>query len=336
MAKKMPIPMELKWNFAIGGWTDLAHRGPLYELREKYGAAAALEIFERVCKEGDRVKRLIYTILTIFNLMDNDAETIGDVLDIWDEIYGYESSILERSPIINRRKVIKCPFKTEHKDISEWNLSFTKIITQTINPKLTFERSKAMCEGDPSCEYVWKLEENIQLKGDEEPIAKTLETPCVAPKRGLPWELKYNFAMKGFSDFNRGFMYAIREKYGAEAVLELYERVSKMGDRAKNLTNTLLKIFNIEGNDAETIGEWWDIWGEILGYESVIVERSPTINRRKVIKCPLKMEYKDIAEWALPFHRIITKTINPKLTVERPKAMCEGDPYCEYVWKLEE
>jgi len=159
VAEKMPIPMEAKYQFSIGGWADTAHRGWLYALREKYGAAAALENFERVCNEGDRVKMLTTTILTIFNPKGNDAETIGEVLDIWDELIGYESSILERSPTINRRKVIKCPFKTGYKDISEWNLPFINILTKTINPKATVERPKGLCAGDPNCEFIFTIEE---------------------------------------------------------------------------------------------------------------------------------------------------------------------------------
>jgi hypothetical protein len=336
VAEKMPIPMEAKYQFSIGGWADTAHRGPLYALREKYGAAAALEIFERVCNEGDRVKMLTNTILTIFNPKGNDAETIGEVLDIWDELTGYESIILERSPTINRRKVIKCPFKTGYKDISEWNLPFINILTKTINPKATVERPKAMCAGDSSCEYVWKLEESTLLEGAVEPTAKKLDTPCAAPKRGLPWELKYNFAMRSFEAFFKGMLYAIREKYGATATLELVERVCVEGDRAKNNANLILEVFKIDGNDCETIDKWWDIWGEIFGYEGTTPELSKTLLRYNTTKCPWKTVYKDISDWSLIWTNFIIKTINPKATVERPKAMCAGDPYCDYIYRVEE
>jgi hypothetical protein len=167
-------------------------------------------------------------------------------------------------------------------------------------------------------------------------MAKKLQTPCAAPKRGIPWELKYDFAMKGYASASRGFMYAIREKYGAAALLEIYEMVSKMGDRAKNFTNTIRTIFNLEGNDAETIGQFFDIFIELTGMDAIILERSKTINRVKFTKCPWKTDHKDISDWALIWRNRITKTINPKATLERPKGMCAGDPYCEYVWRIKE
>ena len=335
MAKKMPIPMELRYSFALGAWTSM-HKGFLYALREKYGAAAALEIFERAYEMGDRVKNLTNTLLTIFNLQDNDAVTIGEVLDIWDEFTGIDSTILERSKTINRRKVAKCPFKTEPTDLSDWNLPFINILTKTINPKVTFERPKGMCAGDPYCEYVWKLEESTQFTGEVESIAKKLETPCAAPKREIPWELKYNIAMKSMSEFFRGWLYAIRETYGAETTLEICERTFKMGDTLKNFTKTLQQIFKIEGNDIDTIMNWWDIWYDICGYEHTWPERSKTSAIQKVTKCPYKVEYKDIGDFGLIFANIVNKTINPKATIEHLKGMCAGDPYCEYVFTIEE
>lgn len=104
----------------------------------------------------------------------------------------------------------------------------------------------------------------------------------------------------------------------------------------KNITNTIRTIFKIEGNDMEAILKWFEIWWEFWGHEATILEFSKTIWRSKFTKCPWKTEYKDISDWALPFCNIVHKTINPKATVERPKAMCAGDPYCEYVTKIEE
>ena len=166
-------------------------------------------------------------------------------------------------------------------------------------------------------------------------MTKKLETPCAAPKRGLPCEFKYDFAMSGYAFTMKAWLHVVREEYGAAAALKLYEKISKKGDRIKKLTNTLLTIFNLEGNDAATIGEWFDIFCECAGIDATILERSQTINRVKVTKCPWKTELKDVP-FGVIFMDIGAKTINPKLTVERPKAMCEGDPYCEYVWKLEE
>ncbi len=167
-------------------------------------------------------------------------------------------------------------------------------------------------------------------------MAKKLQTPCAAPKRGIPWELKYDFAMKGYTNLGKGYLYAIREKYGAAAALEMYEMVNKMGDRAKNFTNTIRTIFNLEGNDAETIGQFFDIWAELTDQEVIILERSKIVNRIKYIKCPYKTEPKDISDWCKIFGNIVNKTINPTAILERPKGMCAGDSYCEFVWRIED
>ena len=329
------LPYEFKYDYAMSGGAGNL-KSFLYTIRETYGATAVLEIFDMVCTMDDRIKNLTNAIQTIFNLDGNDCEIIGEVLDLWDEFIGTESTILERSKTVSRRKVTKCPWKTEPIDIKDWVLPFFDIIGKTINSKASLERPKAMCAGDPYCEYTWKLEESTQLTGEEVPMAKKLETPCEAPKSGLSWAIKYDFVMRTYADFLRGFLYAIREKYGAEEVPKIKDRVDKLDDRVKRFTNTILKIFKIEGNDCETIGQWFDIWGELCGQEGTIIERSKTVERRTWAKCPWKTEPIDIKEWCVTLPNHVGKTINPKAILERPKGMCAGDSYCEYVWKLEE
>jgi len=158
----------------------------------------------------------------------------------------------------------------------------------------------------------------------------------MAKKVVIPLELKLDFFKSAYMNTFRRFLYAIREEYGAAKALEMYEKTTKMDDSTKNLANTLLTIFKIEGNDAETIGKWHEIFHELVGFESTVLERSKTINRYKVTKCPLKPAYRDLSGWCLIGANIVEKTINSKATLERPKALCEGDPYCEFITKIEE
>ena len=103
------------------------------------------------------------------------------------------------------------------------------------------------------------------------------------------------------------------------------------------MTTTLKEVFKIEGNDMEAIIKWFEIWRELMGVESTIFEQSEkSFRSRNPTGCAWQTDPKDISEWQLNFTNIILKTLNPKVTVERPKAMCEGDPYCEYVYTLEE
>jgi hypothetical protein len=155
-------------------------------------------------------------------------------------------------------------------------------------------------------------------------------------KISIPWLLKHEFILRAYTSIIKGFLYAIREKYGADAALELYERVCTMDDRIRNMTNSLLDVFQLKGNDAATIAKWFSIWFELTGFEYTTLELSNTTSRSKITKCPFKTEIEDISDWDIIFGYIVTKTINPKATFERPKAMCAGDPYCEFFWKIEE
>ena len=120
----------------------------------------------------------------------------------------------------------------------------------------------------------------------------------MATKRMIPWELKYDFAIRGYTSGYRGFLYAIREEYGPAAALKIYEKVCKMDDRIKNLINRILTIFKIDGNDAEAIAECWDIWCELASFKHTWIERSKTIARTKVTECLFKTQPKDISNWA--------------------------------------
>ena len=249
------------------------------------------------------------------------------MLDYWDELTGTKATILERSPTVYRRKVTQCPFKTGYDDISDWSVTFFNLMGNTINPKATLERSKGICAGDPYCEYVWKLEESTKLKGPVEPIAKIVE---------IPWKLKHDFALRGWGTNHRGHLYALREIYGAKEALEMYERFCQMGDRAKNLTNRIREIFKIKGNDVETWAQWWNIYFELVGIDYTILEQSKTLWRAKITKCPWKTEHKDISKWDLILPTMIATCINPKGIADWAKSRCAGDPYCEYVFKIEE
>lgn len=158
----------------------------------------------------------------------------------------------------------------------------------------------------------------------------------MARKISIPAEFICDLAIKGWSTTLKGFMYIVREKFDATTALELIESYFKRDDRVKNLTKFIKDVFRIEGNDAETMAQWWGVWWEITGMEGTWLERSKTMSRAKITKCPWKTGYNDISNWCLIYVDIIVKTINPKIAYERPKGMCAGDSYCEYVYKLEE
>jgi hypothetical protein len=159
----------------------------------------------------------------------------------------------------------------------------------------------------------------------------------MSKKMAIPWELKYKFAHGGWTSLFKGVMYEYRERFGAEAALDFFVKAAwKRADRVKNMSNILKEVFKVEGNDAEAIAKWREIYWEIIGTDYTWLERSKTLCRVKITKCAWQTELKDISDWAVIYNSIIVKNINPKATVERPKAMCAGDPHCEYIYRIEE
>ena len=156
-------------------------------------------------------------------------------------------------------------------------------------------------------------------------------------KVGIPWELKYNFAMEMYANCRKEFFYVIRDEFDADTALRLYEKICIKDDKIKYFTKKFLTLFKIEGYDAETIAQFLDAWWELTGAETTWIERSKTIARVMVTKCPFKTKYKDLSDWDLNiFISIVAKTINPNFSVEQCKNMCAGDSYCEFVFKIEE
>jgi hypothetical protein len=153
----------------------------------------------------------------------------------------------------------------------------------------------------------------------------------------IPWELKYKYVRGQMTTLFKGFLYAIREEYGATVALKVAKNMWEFNDRIRNMVSTLLNVFEIEGNDCETIGGFWDVYFEIQGTEGIILERSKTSGRTKITDCPWSTpDPKDISSWCVVFNNIIHKSINPKASTKRLKGMCNGDTYCEFVVRIEE
>ena len=104
-------------------------------------------------------------------------------------------------------------------------------------------------------------------------------------KMVIPWELKADFRLRAYTSMLKAYLYVTREEFGAATALKLYEKICKIDDREKRVTHSLVDIYKIEGNDAETIADWFDIWGELQGREGHVVEQSKTICRSNPSNC---------------------------------------------------
>jgi hypothetical protein len=168
-------------------------------------------------------------------------------------------------------------------------------------------------------------------------MSKNTETPFPASKRGLPWELKCKFARGQLTTLFKGIMNEIREKFGAAAALEIAEKVWKREERVKKMVHTLKDVFKIEGNDLEANLLWWNLYYELTGMEAAYLEVNKSSTKTKITNCPWStQDPKDISGWCIIYANIINKAFNSKFTNERLKGMCAGDPYCEFILKIEE
>lgn len=159
MSKKIAIPWELKYKFMKGMLTTV-FKGFMYEIREECGAATTLKIYENIQNRDDRIKKTTKTIKDVFKIEGNDIEAIQKWWDIWNELLGNEFTTIELSKtFLKTRLPMGCAWKTEPKDIKDWFLILSNIITNALNPKAKIERIKGMCDGDSHCEYVTTIEE---------------------------------------------------------------------------------------------------------------------------------------------------------------------------------
>ena len=158
-APKIGLPWELKCKFARGQVTTL-FKGFMHVIREKFGAAIALEIAEGVWKYKDRMKNMINTIKDVFKIEGNDIEAIINWWNIWFEHTGIEATWLEVTDKSARWKINVCPWNSpDPEDLSGWCEIFCNTIEKIINPKVIHERPVGMCSGDPYCEHITRIEE---------------------------------------------------------------------------------------------------------------------------------------------------------------------------------
>ena len=159
MSKKIGIPWELKYKYVRGMMTTL-FKGVMYVIREKFGAATALEIAERFWKYDDRIKNMTITLKDVFKIEGNNIEAIQKWWETYWEITGMEGTWLEVTKTYYKLRITKCPWSIpDPKDISGWSKILVGIINKAINQKATTERPKGMCAGDPHCEYIVRIEE---------------------------------------------------------------------------------------------------------------------------------------------------------------------------------
>jgi hypothetical protein len=98
----------------------------------------------------------------------------------------------------------------------------------------------------------------------------------------------------------------------------------------------MVPMKHLEGNDIDALKSVWEIYLELTGIVSTTIEQSKTLWKHKVTICPWVTEPNDLSDWCLNYCILMNKSINPKATFERIKAMCTEDSQCEFVIKIED
>lgn len=115
---------------------------------------------------------------------------------------------------------------------------------------------------------------------------------------------------------------------------------------AKILAKRVKKIFDIEGEDTQTVVDTIGLRWTMENWEFEVPEYSPKRSVIRVLRCPflggLKRSNREIFapkicdQVCKNVYRSWGKAINPKIKLEKPKKMGEGDKYCEFVYTLED
>lgn len=114
---------------------------------------------------------------------------------------------------------------------------------------------------------------------------------------------------------------------------------------AKILAKRVKKMFNIEGDDTQTVADTITLRWTIEKWKFEIIEYTPKRSILRVLSCPWlealrRSERENFAPKICdPVCEIVyhswSESINPKIKVQKPKKMGEKDEYCDFIFTLE-
>jgi predicted hydrocarbon binding protein len=134
------------------------------------------------------------------------------------------------------------------------------------------------------------------------------------------------------------------ELYDFDTALNLDDEVWRRF--AKILAKRVKRMFNIEGDDTRTVADTIILRWTIEKWKFEVIEYSPKRSVLRVLTCPwlegLKRSHREkfAPKICDPVCETVyhswSEAINPKIKVEKPKKMGEGDEYCDFIFMLED
>jgi len=115
---------------------------------------------------------------------------------------------------------------------------------------------------------------------------------------------------------------------------------------AKILAKRVKRMFDVEGDDPRTVADTIILRWTIEKWKFEVVEYGPKRSVLRVLTCPwlegLKRSDREKLAPKIcdPVCEIVyhswSEAINPKIKVEKPKKMGEGNKYCDFIFTLED
>lgn len=115
---------------------------------------------------------------------------------------------------------------------------------------------------------------------------------------------------------------------------------------AKILAKRVKRLFDVEGDDAETVADTLALRWTMEKWEFEVLEYSAKRSVLRVTSCPwlegLKKSNREkfIPKICDPVCEIVyhswAEAINPKIKVEKPKTRGKGDTHCDFIFTLKE
>ena len=348
MSKSTPVS---EVSFDENKWSEKRRLESSIHRAEEYYGGLVKEMYKKYGVEGTQCnndqmmemgKKYVAKSLKNFHIVGNDCRTVAAYFKLVDKIvFDTDFEVLEDTP---RRVVLRgssgCPLSNNPQEelcaeMCENGMGHEVVACQVVNPALTFRNLKLMSAGGESCDMCFELPESAPIADVSVPVSlyKLDETVWTEERRQKArqrrdWE-------------NYGSMVrAIYRRYGKKGLKVVYEVTS---DSAKKYVIMALKNYNLKGNDARTAGGYYRIYHKIIfGNDLEIIKDTP----KKVIVrnsgfCPLSTNPQEeltpgICLNTMGHENRACKIINPKLKFSIPYLRSAGDPYCEYVFELED
>lgn len=346
MSKSIPVS-EISYDKEK--WTEKRRREISTFLAEEYYSKLAKEIYKKYGYEGtncnnDQMKEMarkyVPRALKNFHIVGNDCRTVAAYFKLVDKIvFDTDFEVLEDTP---RRVVLRgstgCPLARFPQfelcpEMCENGQGHELVACEIINPEIKFINISLMSAGDPSCTMAFELPESAPISDVSVPVSLYKLDEEVWPEE----RRKKARQRRGWENY--GVMAkALYRRYGKEG-MEVVHKITSEG--ADNYVIMSLKNYNIQGNDARTVGGYYKILHDIIFENQLeIIEDTPEkVVLRNSGFCPLSGNPQEdltpeMCLGSMGHEHKACEIINPKLKFSVSSMRSAGQPYCDYVFEL--